>query len=86
MKLNLEKIEVPEGWTKEEVPNAPQVALGRPRAQGGGFVTIDFERRSFGPGYGGYPSARYIDLPMNYAGRGWKRQIVADAVAWLTAV
>lgn len=86
MKVDVDKVEVPAGWTAEEVPNAPQVAIGRPSELGGGFTTIDFERRVFGPGYGGHPSNRYIDIPMEYAGRGWKQRIVADAVAWLKVV
>lgn len=87
MSLNVSKLTVPQGWTAEEVPGSRrQLAIGKPREAGGGFVTVDFERRVFGPGYGGFPSSRYIDIPMNYAGRGWQQRIVDDAVAWLTAI
>lgn len=72
-----------EGWTHEQLLDKHCVAIMRPRELGGGFVTVDFERRIFSCGYG---KPREHAGKTTYTGRGWKHQIVRDAVAHLDAM
>jgi hypothetical protein len=49
-----------------------------------GYVTIDFDHRGFRSGIAG--SGRMIKGGLNpccYAGRGWSKFLVDDAIAWL---
>jgi hypothetical protein len=48
-----------------------------PRELGGGFVTIDFERRLFSTGYG---KPRHGATAIEYSSNGWKDRIVRDAI------
>lgn len=85
--MNLETIaaQLPAGWIAEPYRvGRDLVVLERPKDIGGGYVTIDFDRRIFATGAG---TPRAADLPdKTYEGRGWQTRIVADAVAHLNAV
>jgi hypothetical protein len=66
-----------EGWEHEWLADRYCVCIMRPREIGGGFVTIDFERRLFSTGYG---KPRQGATATDYAGKGWKDRIVRDAI------
>lgn len=78
------KLDLPEGWTHETLVGSGKVlvCLARP---GGGFVTIDFERRIFAGGMG-RPNDHLKGSTLVYEGRCWKQNIVKDAIAWLDGV
>lgn len=84
MKVTPEEITLPTGWTAEYITTQPGecIALEAPKPQGG-FVTIDFKNRVFAGGYN-TPRAPRLESKKNYAGRNWKKEIVNDAVTWLT--
>jgi hypothetical protein len=58
-----------EGWQREWLSDSRCVCIMRPREIGGGYVTIDLERRIFSSGYG---KPRKSATTTKYAGRGWK--------------
>ena len=72
-----------EGWTHEWLQDAECLCFMRPREVGGGFVTVDFERRIFSCGYG---KPRDAASDTKYEGRGWKNRIIQDAIAHLESV
>ena len=72
-----------EGWLHEQLSDRHCVCIMRPRELGGGFVTIDFERRIFSTGYG---KPRQGATTAEYAGKGWKDRIVRDAIDYLECV
>ena len=69
-----------EGWKCEQLADKHCVCIMRPREIGGGFVTVDFERRIFGTGYG---KPRQGANTAEYQGKGWKDRIVRDAIDFL---
>lgn len=79
----LEYPEQREGWTHEQLLDGSRVCITRPRELGGGFVTIDFERRVYGTGYG---KPRQHAGKEKYTGKGWRDRIVRDAIDHLEAV
>lgn len=66
-----------EGWQHEWLADRHCVCIMRPREIGGGFVTIDFERRLFSTGYG---KPRQGATATEYTGKGWKDRIIRDAI------
>jgi len=72
-----------EGWKHEWLADRHCVCIMRPSELGGGFVTVDFERRLFGSGYG---KPRHGASTATYAGKGWKDRIVRDAIDHLEHV
>lgn len=87
----LEKIIIPEGWTKEAFcrDNTGNVIVLNVPSQGS--VTIDFNRRWWNLGYG--YSSLFSDSGCNsagkkYAGRTWRNDLLQDAInafkkAWI---
>lgn len=77
---------LPEGWTFEEPKHWPNVVyIERPRADGGGAVSLDFKLRVWNGGIQ-LPRNFPADRERHYAGRGWQRSMVGEACAWLEAV
>jgi len=72
-----------EGWHHEWLADRHCVCIVRPRELGGGFVTIDFERRLFTCGYG---KPRQGATTTKYGGKGWKDRIVRDAIEHLERI
>lgn len=72
-----------EGWKHEWLADRHCVCIMCPREIGGGFVTVDFERRIFSSGYG-KPSQGATAT--EYTGKGWKDRIVRDAINHLERV
>lgn len=66
-----------EGGKHEWLADRHCVCRMRPREIGGGFVTVDFERRIFSIGYG---KPRQGATATEYTGRGCKDRIVRDAI------
>jgi hypothetical protein len=75
-------IELPSGWTCEPFGTWPNVVvIGRPE---GGFVSVHTAFRIF---EGGTCVPRTVSASgSGYAGRDWKKRLIADAVAWLNGV
>ncbi len=69
------QVKLPVGWAME--PWCRSWVLTR----GDGCVSVDFERRSFAPGN----SNVYTDERNTRKGRGWKQQLVDDAIKYLEA-
>lgn len=82
-------VHVPEGWSLEPMPRLPNhVVLHTPPPMPY-MVTIDFIGRGFRTGHS--ISARFVGEEWNkarkkYRGRGWKQELVNDAVAYLGEV
>lgn len=72
-----------EGWKHEWLADRHCVCIMRPAEIGGGFVTVDFERRIFSTGYG---KPRQGATPTEYAGKGWKERIVRNAIDHLECI
>lgn len=81
-------LRIPEGWTLEPLERQPDYMLlstSAPRY----MATIDFEHRGIRSGYS--TTSRYVGETWNtprkkYSGRGWKQQLVDDAIAHLREV
>ncbi len=74
---------LPPGWKAEAFGAHPHLLeIKRARDVDGfyGYVAIDFTRRIFSGGSG---QPRKHAGTSTYAGRGWKKQIIEDACAWL---
>lgn len=72
-----------EGWSHEAL-DKHCVCIQRPGEIGGGFVTVDFERRIFATGMGVPRFAAIANV--EYKGRDWQRRLVEAAVKHLKDV
>jgi hypothetical protein len=87
---NLSGVDLPEGWTLELLPRQPDHALLCTPPSGPRYMaTIDFRARGIRTGYS--TTGRFLYEEWNkprkkYGGRGWKRELVDDAVAHLLKV
>ncbi len=80
---------IPDGWTLEPLERLPDHALISTPPPGRYMATIDFHARGFRSGYS--MSGRFVGEEWNkrrkkYGGRGWKQELVDDAVAHLQEV
>ena len=85
----LEGYVVPEGWLLEGLPSQPDFALLSTPPPCSYFVTIDFRLRGFRSGYS--TTGRLVGEEWNkkrkkYGGRGWKQELIDDAVTKLREV
>jgi hypothetical protein len=71
------------GWTHEYTPDGQCICFCRPQELGGGYVTVDFAQRIFACGHG---RPHKHAGSKTYAGRGWKDQIIRDAIDHLEQV
>lgn len=76
-----ESFTIPPGWKLELLRARPEQWLLTSPAPRVGAVTLDFERRGYRLGF-----VRHGKLATDkaYVGRGWKQELVDDAVAALT--
>jgi hypothetical protein len=74
---------LPAGWTAEAYPIAHHVVINRPHEIGGGFVTLNLEKRMFALGVGAVHKFPAGFAAKTYGGRGWQKNLVDDAVATL---
>lgn len=82
-------LSIPEGWTLEALERQPDHALLSTPSPGRYMVTIDFRLRGFRSGYsttGMLVGEAWNQKRKKYNGRGWKQQLVDDAVVALRAV
>ncbi len=79
--MKLPDIKVPEGWTFDLYPHWVSIVIARDTSIGGGFVTINFDKRIFASGMT-FDCSR-PESTKTYSGRGWTESIVHDAVEWL---
>jgi hypothetical protein len=82
-------LRIPDGWTFEDLPRQPDHMLLSTPSPGLYMVTIDFRLRGFRTGYS--TTGRLVGEEWNkkrkkYSGRGWRQEIVNDAVAHLQEV
>lgn len=75
---------LPEGWESETYSGRKDIIVLKRPGQGGGFVTLDFEKRIYAAGMG--TPRRHEGAQKMYKGRGWNQEFVDDAVAWLNNV
>jgi hypothetical protein len=83
---NLSTLIVPEGWTLETMARQPDHVLLSTPAPFCYSVTIDFKLRGFRTGYssiGRLVGEAWDRKRKKYGGRGWKQEIVNDAVKYL---
>jgi hypothetical protein len=74
----------PDGWSLEALPRQPEHALLR--APSGHMVTLDFRKRGIRTGYnttGRFLGEDWSVRRKKYVGRGWRQELVDDAVAHL---
>jgi hypothetical protein len=82
-------LQIPDGWTMEPLPRQPDYALLQTPPSPQYMATIDFARRGFRSGYsttGRFVGEDWKKPRKKYTGRGWKQQLVDDAVAHLREV
>lgn len=79
------KVQLPEDWTTEMLPCRDGRSCMVATWEGRGTVVVDFHLRGFHGGMHGVHSGVWRNVK-GYAGRGWKENLVADAVAWLFEV
>lgn len=72
-------IDLPEGWTQEPDSLGAIVITGLDAHGRPGYITVDERRRNYALGMS------QVTRAGSYAGRNWKRQLYADAVASLKA-
>lgn len=83
-------IVLPAGWTLEPLPRQPAYALLSTPSSGRRYMaTLDLRARGIRTDYS--TSGRFISEEWNkprkkYGGRGWKQELVDDAVAHLRVV
>ena len=82
-------LRIPDGWTLEPLERQPDYALLSTPPPGRYMATLDFGVRGIRAGYS--TTSRFVGEERNkhrkkYGGRGWKQQLVADAVAHLQAL
>lgn len=81
---------IPEGWTLEFLPRQPDhVLLSTPATGPRYMTTLDFHARGIRTGYS--TTGRFLGEEWNkprkkYKGRGWRQELVDDAVAHLREV
>lgn len=82
--MKLHGAELPEGWSHGAHTSKPGERLTINWVfiynTCGGCVTVDLVARTFtaGRGFTTFPASTFT-----YSGRGWKKQIVSDAIKWL---
>lgn len=82
-------LRIPEGWLLEQLPRQPDQMLLSTPSPTRYMVTIDFHLRGFRNGYstlGALVGEKWNEKRKKYGGRGWKKQLVDDAVARLREV
>jgi hypothetical protein len=81
----LEGFVVPDGWLLEGLPKQPDFALLSTPPPCSYFVTLDFRLRGYRNGYStiGMLVGKWDAKRKKYGGRGWKQQLVDDAVEHL---
>jgi hypothetical protein len=82
-------LRIPEDWTLEPLPRLPDYALLTTSPPVRYMATIDFGRRGIRSGYstiGKYVGEEWNRPRKKYGGRGWRQQLVDDAVAHLQEV
>lgn len=85
----LDGLVVPEGWSLEGLPRQPDHVLLSTPPPGRYMATIDFHLRGFRAGYsttGGLVGEAWNERRKKYGGRGWRQDLVDDAVAHLREV
>ena len=80
---------VPEGWLLEAMPRLPDHVILHTPPPGRYMATIDFHARGIRAGCS--VSGRFVGEEWNksrkkYRGRGWKQELINDAVTYLRAV
>lgn len=85
----LRSLRVPEGWTIEELPRDPDHLLLTTPPPGRYMATIDFRLRGFRLGCsttGRIVGEEWDKKRKRYGGRGWRQEVVDDAVVHLQEV
>jgi hypothetical protein len=81
-------VRIPDGWTLEPLPrDEDRMLLSTPPPSY--MVTIDFRARGFRSGYsvtGRFVGEAWDVRRKKYGGRGWRQDLVDDAVAHLREV
>lgn len=82
-------VHIPEGWTLEPLPRDDDHALLSTPSPRHYMATIDFRARGFRTGYS--TTDKFVGEEWNkrrkkYGDRGWKQELVDDAVAHLREV
>jgi hypothetical protein len=80
---------VPEGWSLETMPRLPDHMLLSTPPPIRYMSTIDFRARGFRTGhsvYGRYVGEEWNKARKKYRGKGWKQDLVNDAVIHLREV
>lgn len=82
-------LRIPDGWTQEELSRQPDYVLISTPSPGRYMATIDFRLRGFRTGCG--TTGRLVGEEWNkkrkkYGGRGWRQDLVDDAVAHLQEI
>lgn len=81
MSEGIQNITLPLGWKAEAVPHYKDFILIS-AANNAGMVTVDLKDRVFRLGY---TTRGRVDTRTVHEGRGWKKALIADAVASLEA-
>ena len=85
----LSALRLPEGWTLEPLPRDEDRALLTTESTPRYMATIDFRARGIRSGYS--TTGRFVGEEWNkrrkkYGGRGWRQELLDDAVAHLREV
>lgn len=82
-------LRVPDGWTQEQLERQPDHVLITTPLPSRFFVTVDFRLRGFRTGLrttGKLVGEEWNKLSKKYNGRGWKQELVDDAVTYLQKI
>lgn len=79
--MTIDNLELPEGWTAEAIQwSTTHILIHAPNQAG--MVTVDLKQRVFRLGYA---TTGRVDTRIIHEGRGWKKALIAEAVAALQA-
>jgi len=73
-------ISLPDGWTSEPCYGRDAEVITSPSHV---FVTVDWSNRGF---RSGITTIGTLMGAKKYTGRGWRQQLVDDAVSWLSSL
>jgi len=79
---NMKNITIPDGWSIDS-EDASTVVIKAPQGYSAVYVTIDIKMRVYRAGF--RTTGRPLS-PKSYGGRGWREELINDAITWLKGI
>lgn len=79
---HMKHITLPDGWSIES-EDASTVVIKATKGYSNVFVTVDLKMRVY---RGGLVTTGRPLSPKSYGGRGWREELIDDAITWLKGI